>query len=454
MSDNNWVKSILDAGEAGIWSTYLKRNVYILLGITAFDVTSYHLFNLIFHPTHFQAVVLFVASYVIPLVINFINFVWHRYPSLRIPFSAKTNIVFAYNLKGINEDKFIKKYNSLVEQVRNEIDSQGLGKRIEVIVARSDIRFKEPSAAEAKVLLGLQGSVLLVWGYVISNNGQIKFNTKFSYEFAYPQKIAVNEAKKNINLYLERVMERGLFSSLKTNISTFRDQITPTLYFILGLTTFSMKFFEKSENFFLAFKDYYKKSDIMRKRDLGPTYAECNEMLFAMYLDQIPYLSVESKEESINKSEELVCKMLGIKPKDYLANLTLAYIFDLRGNHDMAVSQTEIAGSVAPKKFHEHLFNRAYFELHNTNYSLALQVYESIPDESSVVATEVARYLSEKYSKTKDPAFMFADAYVSIRWGDKVTGKKSLKKFLKIANPVSHAIFLQKSAEILEMSTN
>jgi tetratricopeptide (TPR) repeat protein len=440
--------NIFGAGELGKWSSYFKRAFLITLGVTSLLIALRGLLAGILSLSTTQILASIVLAYAVPHILNTIIFIIYRHSSLGIRFSHKTNLVFAYNLEGINQEKFLKKYNELIAEIKNEIDSKELGEKVRIIVAPSDVRLRDKTAAEAKVLLGLRGSTVLVWGYARRENGKVKFVTRFSYEFAYPKNVPNDQAKSQMHQYIDSLMARGLFSGVKMDTSHFREQIIPSVFFILGLTTFTLRLLNQAEQYLLAFKKTYRESDIVRKRDLGPALMECHRMLVAIYGTKMPHVSSELGERGLEQAEALAMKILEIDPNSYYANIVLAYIYDLKGNKSLAHEHSDKAEKHASREDSAHLFNAAYFALDKGDYPKAIGIYEQISEVTEVVTGDVSSYLNKRYLSTLNPAYMFGDGYVAYHWNDRESGLKTLKSFRSKADPVEHKVLLDKLDEL------
>jgi hypothetical protein len=339
----------------------------------------------------------------------------------------------------------------MINEVQNKIDFLGLGKKIIVRVAPTDIRFTEATAAEAKVLIGLKGAVLLVWGNIVKSERNTRFNTKFSYEFGMPSQLSQTQAKKNMDAYLSKVMKNGLASAIKMDIADFSEQTMPTVFFILGLSTLTLSLTKESEEFFNGFKELYHALDTERQKRLSYAFKEVNDLLVQIHVSQMPYLSPETSIKELERTRVLCEKILEINPNNYLGNNYYAYILDL-ATDPRATFYNEIAINNAPAGEFGHVFNEAYFSLRNGNYALSISKYESIPNEIGLNIGDISNYLDKEYRRSKNPAFKFADGYVQMRWeNDTKIGKASLEYFLKIADNNTHAILIEKAESILNM---
>lgn len=443
------LNQFLHIGEWGTWKSFWIRS-FLIIGIVTFFLTSLaHVFNAVFHPNHFYKVLLFITSYTVPLFLNTVLFAFSRAFAWRIRLSNKTNIVFAYNLDALTDkEKFLKKYEALINSVRNEINSLNLGNHIGIIVARSDIRFNAETAAEAMTLLGLKGSTILVWGHVNSHKRKEIFTTKLSYEFGHPKGVDPIEAKAAFGTSIQKVLDNGLISLSRMPLEVFRDQITPTVLVILGLTAISLGLLEPAEKFLETFIIYFNSQDILRKRELGQAFVTCQNTLIKIYREKIRksdfWQGVDFK-----LAEGYANKILAILPDDYEAHVGLAYIYEDAGDTPKALTHFRIASSKAPRNSHAHLFDSAYFALMDSNFQEAIKTYDSIPLDTTVDTAIVANSLNKKYVTTNDPRFLFGDGYVTWKWGDKTLARKSLVSFIRVANPIGESVLTKKANELL-----
>jgi hypothetical protein len=415
------------------WDTWRGfRNICLLgfLLITAIDLSVARTINSIFQPPSEYRPILLVLSYIVPLVIYLAFFLVKRL-YLKIFFSQKINVVFAYNLESLGYESFLAKYNQLINEIRNQINVHNLGNKIKVVICPPDVKLKENTAAEAKTQLGLLGSTLLVWGYVAGSSKTYKFNTQFSYEFGYSRHIKKEDAKKSFSAFIQRILERGLFSSVKMNLENFNDQLLPTIYFILGASAFSLRIIDRAEILFQSFmKSYNDETNILRKRDLGPALVEVNEFLVAIYLSKMGKLFYE-RDKKIDLLKDVADKIVAIDRANYDANLMLAFCHAEAGDFNRAEDYTRISESNSRRNQHGHLFNNAYFSLLKKEYSRAVSEYSLIPDSPAVLIPQITEYLGERYDATADPAMQFAYGFVNLKWGDKKEGVKYLRKFVK-----------------------
>lgn len=410
------------------WVSFWKISVYGFIFISVLDLFFANFLNKIFQPPANYRILLFLSTYIVPFIIYFFIFILCRSYSLRIVFSQKTNVVLAYNLKGINQDKFQRKYNNLVETLRNEINMHNLGNKIKIIVCPSDISIKGNDVAEAKTKLGLLGSTILAWGYVVKEKGKHKFVTKFSYEFSHPTHIKEGQAKEMMTGYFEKNFGKGLISP-KMDVNNFNDQLLPTVFFILGVTTYTAKLYDKAEMFFNSFMSAYKKVDLMRKVDLGPAFVEVNEHLLSIYQNRMIALSLEP-EKNKEKMKEIADKILSIDANDYSACVALSFCYEHMGNREEALRFHNLADTKAKKNQHLHLFNGSYFALTRGDYPTAISLYRKIPETTMVNTSGVCIDLDKQYKRTKNPAFLFADGFVNYQWESEKMGKQLLKKFI------------------------
>jgi tetratricopeptide (TPR) repeat protein len=376
-------------------------------------------------------------------------FVFSRAFAWRIRLSNKTNIVFAYNLDAVvDKEKFLKKYDALISSVRNEINSLNLGSCIRIIVARSDINFNAATAAEAMTVLGLTGSTILVWGHVNYHKRKEIFSTKFSYEFGHPKGVDPIEAKAIFGTSIQKVLDNGLISLSRMPFEVFREQITPTVLVLLGLTAVSLGLLEPAEKFLETFIIYFNSQDILRKRELGLAYLTCQRTLVNVYRERIRKSELWQRED-FKQAERYAKKILAILPDDYEAHVCLAYIYEDDGDTPEALTHFRIASSNAPRNSHAHLFDSAYFALMDSNFQEAISIYDSIPLDTTVDTAIVANFLNKKYVATNHPRFLLGDGYVTWKWRDKLLARKTLEKFLLIADSTIDNAPIEKIKDLL-----
>lgn len=443
---NQYLDPIFRKGDLGKFSAYMKRNVYIVIAVVLLLVSVKGLIGGMLTLNTEQRVLILTLAFLLPLTVNLLVFLSVRFSLLGVRFSKKTNIVFAYNLESFPSDEFSNEYNALVEQVKNEIVQHGLGEKVRVVVVPTHLRLKGRSAAEAKVMLGLEGSTLLVWGHVTPVKGKPKFVSSFSYEYGYPATLKKETSESEIAGYIAESL-RDLIS-IRTDVEDFSAQIMPTVLFILGVSTFTLKQKDKAEDFLNTFIRFVSQAEPSRQIELSSTLLKARSLLTILYRSQLPYVTPDSTQAELDLTEEIAKKIINLEPNDYVANTSLAYIYDLREDEALSEQHTAVAGKYAPQGMHHHLFNKAYFALKKGDYVFALQVYKTIPNLTTVSAPDVSNYLNRKFQLTNNPAFVFADGYISTRWGDKPMGLENLEKFTEIADAESHAILIKESENL------
>lgn len=413
------------------WKGFRKLCFFGFLFVTFVDLSVAHLFNQIFHPPVVYRSTILILSYLVPFAVYFFIFLTRRL-YLKLFFSRKINVVFAYNLEGVDPTNFSTRYNTLISDIKNQISTHDLGRKIKVIICPPDVKLKEKTAAEAKTRLNLLGSTLLVWGYVSELRGIYKFNTLFSYEFGHPSNLKKEQAKKSFGDFIQKILDRGLFSSTKLNIDNFNDQLLPTVYFILGSCAFSLKIYDRAEVLFESFRTSYNQQDIMRKKDLGPALAEVEEFLIAIYLHQIESRLLRKKDDSMGFVKRYAEKILDINRFNYSANIALAFYYAELNNFVKAKEYTLTAEADSSSRNQDaHRFNNALLLLLENDYDRAIKTYELIPEYPSVTIPQISEFLGNKYESTENPIFQFAYGYVNFKWGDKKEGKKYLNRFFK-----------------------
>lgn len=356
---------------------------------------------------------------------------------LQIRFSNKVNVVIAYNLLAIDYQKYIKRYNKFIEELKNKINYHGLGRYIKIIEKQIDISFPENAAAEAKTKLGLIGSTLLIWGHVTKRKNKEIFFTKFSYEFSYPKWLRRDIARKIFVNIIEKGIEGGLFKlnrNFTINADIFSDNTFSAILFILGCTTASCGNFKIAEMLFLSFKKQFQDEDIPRKRLMGPALVEVNEILNNIY--ELWAGKALFKKDFFAAKENLE-KAYKINPDDYLTNCRLAYYYEIhKKDRARAESFNKRAELRALRGFHLHRFNLAYFAISDKLYDKAIKIYEGIPDYTNFDVGAMQVLCHSIYEETKNAAFLFAEGYVVYRWktDSEQEGRSILKDFIRIAS--------------------
>ena len=371
---------------------------------------------------------------------------------LGVVISRKTNVVLAYNLEGMNKD-FLKKYNFFVKNLENKIRENNLGNEIRIISMPSDTRFKEDDVAEAKTRLGItDGSTLVIWGHAVhQKNGKVSFRTKFSCEFGAPKGIKRSIAK----IIFKKDIARGnslIQPTFDFNVESdvLDEQILESALFILGLTAASYPSeasIIKAIKFLDEFMKLYHSSNLTRKFTMGSAVGVVEERLKKLKsfmaeknLNRHDYKSARSYFEDIIKIDKY----------NYSALIGLAFCCESMGERPEAMRLTNEAAQRSPANSYEHLFNFAYFALEDNNFSEAIRNYDAIPADASLEANSIRVFLYDKYLKTHDPKFLFAEGLIALKFqGDIKSGKKLLKDFLKKARKSEFQILINKASSLL-----
>ncbi len=368
----------------------------------------------------------------IPLVPYWLYFLYQRL-LWTLVFSKTVNIVLAYNLQGLNEQKHKRRINSFFAELKNQISIRNLGGHIKLILAPEDITFRDHSTAEAKLLLGLKGSTILIWGSIVRQRGGFGIKTLFSYEFGYPSWVKKRDAQVVFSDKIQKILGSGLFSldsKLIVEGNVFQDHIIPTVLFLLGFTSASLEKNDDAKYFLREFLNYYiSERNLLRKKELGRTFVESRDLLVRILKNEI----IKKMPAVDITTRDCAREILSLNPNDYDALIIESYCHESDGNRAEAIRINELAATHAPSRSSNHLFNRAYFSISDGDYINALKIYKSIPDENPTMTSSVSNYCNARYLETSNLAFLFADGYIQIRWDDKKHGRKILKKFLRLA---------------------
>ena len=160
----------------------------------------------------------------------------------------------------------------------------------------------------------------------------------------------------------------------------FREKMAPTILLILGLACSSLDQLDSAEQFLTAFKAHVKNSHVLRRWELRMASSKCDDTLVSVYQKKIDALGFDI-DEHMDKAEELANKITTIDPRNYAAQITLAYICEARGNTSRALTHYQTAAQNARRDVHHHLFDAAYFALKNSNFNKALAIYEDMMKE-------------------------------------------------------------------------
>ncbi len=422
------LKNILSTKEPWYtWKGFCVHSIQMLVE-TWVVLHFFNPFDIVF-PWYFLIVVI---PWLIYVIIFLIKRSW-----LDVETSRRMNVVFAYNLQNIEDDRFQIRYDRFIESLRNKINFYELGHLLKIISKPIDIKFPDNTTAEVKTRLGLlAGSTLLVHGYAVRKRGKIEFLTKFSYEFFRPKSIVEENAKEIFSGMINHGL-RGRFFGLgnldKFSIDIDQDIIgensLAAVIFILGLTAASCNNIDKTIQLFEAFRDIYANADLLTKKAMGPARSIIDPILVKAYA--ISSLELIRKGDYKNAHQ---CCMKAIPMATdvsvYDLCIKMAYCCEKINDRPGAKKNNDIARKSANKNQYAHIINDAYFLLDEGRYTDAINAYDSIPDYVDVSVNDVQMFLYNKYNETREPAFLFAEGYVVFRWKDRDNGRIILKEFL------------------------
>lgn len=427
------------------WDT--KRGLFYNIHI--FFITSSILVILI----SFDLISTSVAKYIL-LLPNFIFLtLWIlRRSYLSLSFSKKLNVVFALNLEDKSKNT-LKIYKEIIQELKMKILENNLEDSIEIREKPRDIKFKNKNAAEAKVQMGLPGSVLLIWGGI--TEGSQKYKLFFSYEFGYPGK-KEEYFKAIFDKKVDKVLAKKLWSYNINSIEGLSQDFLEVIYYILALTMATVnseKSVILSENFI---KEWKKSNDFIKKRNLGPALVEIERILANIYLN---YARLYYDEKNYDKIAVYAKKVLDINYDDkinYYAWLLLAIYYE-EGMGDTINSKkcVEEARNIHPSRHEQYRFDDAYFAINDEDFKLFLEIYEELTKwDHDTNYSQIRDSLFRKYKKTENLGFFFAEIYIAyIFQGDKPYGKKKFKKFIKKAEKsksnIDYSLLISKAKEIL-----
>lgn len=205
---------------------------------------------------------------------------------------------------------------------------------------------------------------------------------------------------------------------------------------------------EKALALLEEFQNRYLQANLLRAKEMGPAIAEAREALKKIKVGLANQCYENKKYQEMTRH---VQDTLAIDRYYYHANLLAAICYEFSGNRYEAKRFTQIAeNNPLPGKV-EHKFNKAYFALAESDYQNAIRIYNEIPTEITINAGQIRIFLSDKYTSTKDPVFLFGEGVVAIKWHDKKAGKKILKEFVakaKRENEHKYQPLIEKAEEM------
>ncbi|MBI2592610.1 MAG: hypothetical protein HYW37_00390 [Candidatus Colwellbacteria bacterium] len=345
---------------------------------------------------------------------------------LPLLFSDRVNIVIAYNLSGAAKS-FIGRYNLFINNLENKLREENLEKYIKIVKAPSDITFTGHAAAEAKTKLSLKGSTLVIWGHPENTRrGVVSLKTLFSYEFGYPTGSDEDLAKQSFAKNIRRGLEKFQFE-IQDDVLDYYIAVS---LLVLGNTAASFGLLKESERLFEEFIELFRKSNFKTQFIMAPAYGVVEENLKQIKLGLCEESFWANDYESMKNYAESVIKL---DKNNYFANIQMAIYWELTGDRAKARQFNDIAYLHNTQRMHNHLFSDAYLALADGKYDEAIKKYKLIPPKTSINVEQVRAFLYDRYKKTNDPAFLFAEGLVTSKWHtDTGDAKQTLEEFLNI----------------------
>jgi len=331
--------------------------------------------------------------------------------------------------------KLLEDYDALINEVRNQIAEHNYSRSIKIIKKQEDVRFQNDAAAEAKTKYGLPGATLLVWGYAKTERGRLKLETRFSYEFKDTKNKNGNTEEK-----IKTIITRS-FSQAKGGFRVTGEEsldLTWKPLFILGLSCISIgtrEFIEKAINFFENIKIKYGNLPFGKEKySMVPAIKEINKILVDLYCTEMSWANPGSDDLRV-----LANKTLAIDSTNYWAFIALSFYYGDKKEMILAKEFNDKAKGVRPKKEWHTVFNEAYFKLLEKNFSDALELYKSIPENlgGNIDTLAIEQYLKKNFNETGETPFLFAEGLVAYKWRDENEGKNILKEFLSSEEVIS-----------------
>lgn len=427
------------------WDT--KRGLFynihiILISISVFSGLVY-----------FELVSFYVAKILI-LIPNLIFLVFWiaKRGYLYLSFSKKLNVVFALDLEQKSKST-TKVYKETLEELKRRILENNLQDIIKISEKPKDTTFKSKTAAEAKTEMGLPGSVLLIWGGITERSQRYKLF--FSYEFGYPGK-EQGYYQRVFNKKVDKVLAKNLWSYAgPDSVEVIAQDFLEVVYFIFGLTMATIGNFDKSISLFENFLEEWRNlSDLVKKRNLGPASMEAKGILARTYLNYAELGRYQGKYEKVNFYAQKAFDINYDQKSNYGACLFLAIYYEEElGDIEQAKKWIKKAEEIAPPRNELYRFGEAYFAINDYNFKLALEIYDEISRWThDTNYNEIRRSLFEKYGKTKNLGFLFAEIYIAyIFQNDDSYAGKGFKKFIKQAekNKDTYDLLITKAKDIL-----
>lgn len=418
----------------GDWDTNwgLIYNIHIFIFTTVF-LGALLSFNLI--ATSYIIYIIFIPNFIFLLV-------WSvRRSYLDVVFSKKLNVVFAVDLKDkdVNTHKI---YREAIANLKSKIIENNLENIIVVREKPDDITFKSKTAAEAKITMGLPGSVLLIWGNVMETS--LRFKLFFSYEFGYPGK-EKEYHKKIFSQKIDKLLAQKIWAyGGPESIELLSQNFLEISYFIFGLTMASLGKFEDSVILFNNLLEEWKKlTDLVKKRNLGSAIKEAEGVLTKIYSYYATVYSLNEDYEKMKIYAEKVLRLDYDVKMNYSAYLWLAVYYEIMMDDEKkAMEYNEKALLICPPRSEHCLFNKAYFFINHHDFESAMEVYKKLSQwDHQTNYNQMRNFLFKKYERTGNLGFLFVEAFIVLIFQeDKIFGKRKLKEFIKKAKKSKDSI--------------
>ncbi len=314
------------------------------------------------------------------------------------------------------------------------------------------IEFK--SAQEAENFVETKNLDLLIWGGFTSDLLQrdgvnvTRLNLQFTYRLNDDKE---NQIKKALALDISSRMALKNYWEIVsknsfTDVQLVSDNLFDVATYILAL---SLKFTGKIAKSLSVIEALYLK--LTQRGDPFAQYVidhvlDCYRLLIIDH-------GINRKMDKL--AVEYCEKYLSYKPDDFFALSNLALFQYRSGNKQVAEElvrklQNLYSGSSITK------VDVAFIRILQKNYEAAYKHYNDLSAFRFVEfnTQEVVEFLFQEYEINNDPAFLYAVGILSLFFGDKELGKKTLEEFYSKADPLTYKKMRLKTERLLGVVKN
>lgn len=344
-------------------------------------------------------------------------------------------------------------YHEIKKRFRQHIIDFELKKYLKIKDLPSDITFSTPTEAER--FISKKKIALLIWGNTyegtLRDSAYSQFNISLSYIHKITDKVKQDRFVSVIGASIQR-KQWGIWQPNSFNqLGVVSENIVETSLFTLGACLSTVR----NIDYLLRSVDIFEKLNAQlqkRKEDKSfPNLFIVKQNVRSFLLNSYDILmSVYYRDKNLEKAIEYATKTIKLDENNFSAHQRMALYQWLNGNKILAEKHTKRASKIKPTDPMPK-FNKAFFYFDEKNYKQALKQYKKIKAPGEVVILELVEFLENEHEKNPDNlGFLFAAAWINIRFADRESGIKELSNFTEKAKGKNeYELLLNESKNIL-----